>query len=151
MFFTYITSLLFREKKRSHRRYPITLELRRVINLHEKRSSPKTLSLDIMFARPAECYQNTTARQPPNTATDERKLSGKIASTRRQWRDKGSCIRSNLPVGLPLRNRVLINATVNRRDDALGPSCRPVRSPTLLTVFPATLAARDIVRSLRLS
>lgn len=57
------------------------------IGKHEKRSSPKTLSLDIMFARPAKRYQNATARQPPNAATDERKLSGKIASTRRQWRE----------------------------------------------------------------
>lgn len=120
------------------------------IGKSEKRSSPKTLSPDIMFARAAKRYRNATAaRQPPNAATDERKLGGKIASTRRQWRDEGSCIRGNSPVGLPLRNRVLINATVSRRDDALTrPSRHSARSSTLLIplgISFATRSLRDIV------
>jgi len=44
-------------------RYLITLELQQVTSENEKRSSSKTLSFDIVFARPAERYRNAITRQ----------------------------------------------------------------------------------------
>lgn len=72
-------------------------------------------------AQPLERYRSD-GQATPNEATDgPRKLGGGIPrrhiSPIATGRD--SCTWSNLPVGLPLRNRVSINATVSRRDGAL--------------------------------
>jgi len=101
------------------------IRLRSSCNEWHRRERETILTENVNFRHRVRAASRALSKcdNAPNAATDERKFNDKIVSTHRQWRDKSSCIRNNLPVGLPLRNRVLIN--VSRRDDALE---RPIVS-----------------------
>jgi len=82
------------------------------IGENEKRSSPKTLSFDIVFARPAERYQNAITRQM------QRRTNVNL-TTKSSRRIVNGGIRVHVSETICLsdyRNRVLIN--ISRRDDA---------------------------------